>query len=129
MDKIGDFITRIRNAGMAGRSTTVVENTRFIFSIAQLLKKEGYVGEITEKEIKGRPSLVVEILYTEDGKPVVQGSKRVSKLSGRVYKGSTELRSVRQGLGRAIVSTPQGVMTSEEAKSVNVGGEVLFEIW
>ena len=129
MDRIGDFITRIRNAGMAGQKTTIVPKTRLVESVAQVLKKEGYIGEVVEKEIKGVPHLVVEILYTGTSKPRVEGCKRISKLSGRVYKGADDITSVRQGFGKVILSTPQGIVTGEEAQQAHVGGEVLFEIW
>lgn len=129
MDRIGDFLSRIRNAGMAGQKTTIVPKTRFIVSIAELLKKEGYIGDFEEKEIKGVPYLVIEILYTEDDKARVHGSKRVSKLSGRVYKGAEDITPVHQGFGKLVLSTPEGVITGEEAEKEKVGGEVLFEIW
>lgn len=129
MDRIGDLIARIRNAGLAGQKTTIVPYTRLLSSIANLLKKEGYVGEVEEKEIKGIPHLVIEILYLEDGSPRVQGSKRISKLSGRVYKGVGDIKDVRQGFGKVVLSTPNGIVTGEEAQKEHVGGEVLFEIW
>lgn len=129
MDRIGDFIARIRNAGLAGQKTTIVPYTRLLSAIADVLKKEGYIGDVEKKDIKGIPHLVIELVYLDDGTPRVEGTRRMSKLSGRMYKGADEIKIVRQGFGKVIVSTPKGIVTGEEAQKEHVGGEILFEIW
>lgn len=128
MDRIGDFIARIRNAGGAGLPTVVVPRTRVISAIAKVLNEEGYIGAIEEKDIKGFPHLVIEVLY-RDGRPVIQGGKRISKLSGRVYTKSQDISPVRNGYGLSVLSTPEGIITGKAAQEARVGGELLFEIW
>jgi len=129
MDKIGDFITRIRNAGNARQSTAVVPYGRMLADIAGILEREGYIASVEQKDIKGKPYLVVGIRYDENGTSVVHGSTRISKLSRRVYTGAKDIRPVRHSYGTMVLSTSQGVVTGEQAQESNVGGEILFEIW
>jgi len=121
-DRIGDFINRLKNAGAVGKSTVVVAHTNMLQSIAEVLKKEGYLSGY-EKEGKGiEKTLVVEL-----AKPIMY-AKRVSKPSRRMYSKSRTAPEGRGGRGITVLSTPKGVMTSTQAKVNHVGGEVLFTL-
>ena len=128
-DPIADFITQIKNASAIGQATVTVPYSDFKMRVAELLKKEGYLGDVEKKGKKVRKSLEVAIAYEEDGTPKVKDVKRLSKPSRRMYRGSQEMKPVRGGYGVVVVSTPDGVMTGHEARKKNVGGEILFEIW
>ena len=128
-DPIADFITQIKNASAIGQATVTVPYSDFKMRVAELLKKEGYLGDVEKKGKKVRKSLEVAIAYEEDGTPKVKDVKRLSKPSRRMYRGAQEMKPVRGGYGVVVVSTPDGVMTGHEARKKNVGGEILFEIW
>ncbi len=128
VDLISDCLTRMKNAGSAGRQTFIVPATKMTRAVVSLLDKKSFVAGFEEKEIKGYPHLVVSVSY-ENNKPKVKGVKRISKSSRRQYQKVAEISEVKQGYGIVVLSTPQGLMTGDEAKETNVGGEVLFEIW
>lgn len=128
MDQISNFIIKLKNAGNAGQEVVSVPASKLKLSIVEVLKKEGFVKDFTEKSEKGRPVIVVS-LFSENRIPKIKGVKRISKPSKRVYKKSTELRSVKNGYGALILSTSAGVMTGREAKAAKLGGEALFQIW
>ena len=128
-DPISNFIVAIANAAAAGKSVVRTPYSQVKQAIAEVLAAEGFIGDLTKKGKKsGQKYLEVSIVTDDDGARV-HGVKRVSKPSRRVYKGAKEIRPVRHGYGRVILSTPQGVMTGESARKEGVGGEVLFEIW
>lgn len=127
-DPIADMITRLKNAGDAGKTSVAFPYSKLKFSIAEILHKFGYLKLYTKKGKKVLKSIEVELVYEED-MPKIQGVKRISKFSRRTYTGAKELTPVRQGYGMAVLSTPHGVVTDKEAKKLNVGGELLFEIW
>lgn len=114
-------------ASRTGKESFLFPASRLILSIAEVLEKKGFVESISKKGKKGR---YLDVKLSYDGKqPRVSGIKRVSHLSKRIYQKTKDLRPVRSGLGVAILSTPRGILSDNDAKAANVGGEVLFEIW
>ena len=126
-DPISDMLTRIRNAHHRSKPDVVMPSSKLKASLAKVLQDEGYIsGFSVSDEIK--PSLTVELKYYE-GKPVIEEINRASKPSLRVYAGTKDLPKVRSGLGVAIVSTSQGVMTDRAARAAGIGGEVLCTVF
>ena len=124
-DTVADMLTRIRNAQMANKVSVEMPSSKLRKSIADLLVEEGYIAsaEVTEEE-NGKATLAVELKYFE-GKPVIETIKRFSRPGLRQYRGKDDLPSVRQGLGVAIVSTSQGIMSDRAARAAGIGGEVI----
>ena len=127
-DPLGDMLTRIRNAQMRGKSTTRTPASKIRRWVLDVLKAEGYIRGYEEVAKDGHPELEISLKYF-DGRPVIRELKRVSKPGRRVYAGVTEMPQVRQGLGVAILSTPKGVMSDAQARTSNVGGEVLCTVF
>jgi len=123
-DPIADMLTRIRNGQAAKKTTVVLPSSKQKMAIANLLKNEGYLQEVSVNDNAGKPNLVLELRYFQ-GRPVIDLIKRVSRPGLRVYKGRDELPKVRGGLGVAIISTSRGVMTDRAAREVGQGGEVI----
>lgn len=123
-DPISDMLTRIRNAQQAEKASVAMPSSKLKVAIAKVLKDEGYVEDFAVREGDGKPTLEIGLKYYA-GRPVIERIERVSKPGLRVYKGSTDIPRVMNGLGVAIVSTPKGVMTDRKARASNVGGEVL----
>jgi small subunit ribosomal protein S8 len=128
MDPIANMLTAIKNAGYAGKHNVVVSYSKIKHDIAEVLKTEGFVKDV-EKKSKGiKHSLSIDLIV--DGRnPKVQGVKRISKPSKRLYRKAKDIRPVKQGYGVLVLSTPQGVMAGYKAKRAGVGGEALFNIW
>lgn len=127
IDPIADMLTRIRNASRALLPTVAIPHSRMKESLAHILKSEGYVAEVA---IEGKlPKTIKLRLKYEGKKSVIEGLKRVSKPGLRNYVGSTEIPRVRGGLGVAVVSTSEGVMTGQDARKKNIGGELLCYVW
>ena len=128
-DPIGDMLTRIRNAQMRGKSVVQTPASKLRAWVLDVLADEGYIrGYEKTTGRDGHPALDISLKYYE-GVPVIREVKRGSKPGRRVYMGAAELPSVRQGLGVAIVSTPQGVMSDANARAGNVGGEVICTVF
>ena len=128
-DPIGDMLTRIRNSQMRGKSTVSTPASKLRARVLDVLADEGYIrGYESGTDANGHPTLEIALKYY-DGTPVIRELKRVSKPGRRVYVGSKEIPSVRQGLGVSIVSTLKGVMSDASARSQNVGGEVLCTVF
>ncbi|MBV1865050.1 MAG: 30S ribosomal protein S8 [Rhodobacteraceae bacterium] len=128
-DPLGDMLTRIRNAQLRGKSTVKTPASKLRGWVLDVLQNEGYIRGYEPSTGKdGHPELEISLKYF-DGEGVIKELKRISTPGRRVYSGSQELPSVRQGLGIAIVSTPQGVMSDAQARAANVGGEVLCTIF
>jgi len=128
-DPIADMLTRIRNAIMARHDFVLVPSSKMKLSIARILKEEGF---ITDYEVlRGKPYRVIKIYlkYQERNQPVLTGLERVSKPGLRVYTQRQEIPRVYGGLGIAIMSTPIGVMTGQQAWKRGVGGELLCYVW
>lgn len=127
-DPISDMLTRIRNAGAATLDEAVMPGSKMKSAIAEVLKGEGYITDYAVAKDGPKETLTIKLKYYKN-KPVIEGLKRVSKPSCRVYCGSTEIPKVRNGLGTVILSTPQGVISNRTAVANNVGGEVLCFVW
>ncbi|RMF33624.1 MAG: 30S ribosomal protein S8 [Alphaproteobacteria bacterium] len=128
-DPLGDMLTRIRNAQMRGKSKVRSPASKLRGWVLDVLKEEGFIrGYTRDDSVAARPEFEIELKYF-DGAPVIRELKRVSRPGRRVYKGVKEMPSVRNGLGVAILSTPQGVMTDANARKGNVGGEVLCTVY
>ncbi|MDP9365089.1 MAG: 30S ribosomal protein S8 [Chloroflexota bacterium] len=128
-DPISDMLTRIRNAGMARQTETTMPSTKILVAIAGILKQEGYIADYRVIERRPQDQLVVALRYGPDKRHTIREIKRVSKPGLRVYAGKDEIPRVRSGLGIAIVSTPQGVLTGYEARRRGIGGEVLCTVF
>ena len=128
-DPLGDMLTRIRNAQMRGKSTVRTPASKLRGWVLDVLQDEGYIrGYEAVDGTRGLPELEIGLKYYE-GAPVIRELKRVSTPGRRVYLGSKDIPSVRQGLGVSIVSTSKGVMSDAAARSANVGGEVLCTVF
>jgi small subunit ribosomal protein S8 len=128
-DPIADMLTRIRNAGGARFDKVDIPASRMKINLARILKEEGFIKNYKVIKDNRQGLLRVYLRYGEDQQPLIQGLKRISKPGRRVYTGHTELPKVQAGLGVAVISTSHGVMTDRQARKLNVGGEVLCEIW
>jgi len=128
-DPIGDMLTRIRNAGMRGKSTVSVPASKMRARVLGVLVDEGYIrGFEDTTDARGHPAIEISLKYFE-GAPAIREMKRVSTPGRRVYSGVKDIPQVRQGLGVSIVSTPKGVMSDANARAANVGGEVLCTVF
>jgi small subunit ribosomal protein S8 len=126
-DPISDMLTRIRNAGAAQLPVVKLPHSRIKESAAKILKSEGYVSDVS---VAGDEKKQLTIKLKFNGKKsVIEGLKRVSKPGLRRYVGSTEIPRVRGGLGIAVLSTSEGLMTDSSARKKNLGGELLFYVW
>ena len=128
-DPISDMLTRIRNAGMIRQTEVSMPSTKMLVAIARVLQDEGYIGGFTVQPGQPYDTLVIALKYTPDKRPAIRELKRVSKSGLRIYRGKDELPRVKGGLGTAIVTTSQGVMTGYEARRRGIGGEVLCTVW
>ncbi|MCC6704206.1 MAG: 30S ribosomal protein S8 [Thermomicrobiales bacterium] len=128
-DPISDMLTRIRNAGMARKATTTMPSTKVLVAIAAILKDEGYITDFQVIEKSPQNELEVTLRYGADRRHAIREIKRVSKPGLRVYAGKDRVPRVRSGLGVAIVSTTQGVMSGYEARRRGIGGEVLCTVF
>jgi len=128
-DPIADMLTRIRNAARAGLPSVRIPQSRLKAEIARILKREGYLNGIEVEPNDGKPMLRLDLKYGPDRQPVIQGLRRVSRPGLRQYRPSTSLPKVLNGLGVAIISTSQGVITDRDARHRKIGGEVLCHIW
>ena len=128
-DPIGDMLTRIRNAQQRGKSKVVSPSSRLRERVLEVLQAEGYIrGYAVTQQGNGQAELEVELKYF-DGEPVIREIKRVSKPGRRVYASVTDLPTIYNGLGVAIMSTSKGVMSDTEAREQNVGGEVICTVF
>ena len=126
-DPISDMLTRIRNACQAGHSTVIVPSSRMKAAIADVLKQAGYILDFT---VAGEVKKTLSITLKYEGKvPVIEGLKRVSTPSCRVYVSSDEIPHVQGGMGISILSTSRGVISSEKARKDKIGGEILCTVW
>jgi len=123
-DPIADLLTRIRNAQMVAKATVSIPSSKVKVAIAQVLKDEGYIDGFQIKSADGKSELEISLKYYA-GRPVIEHIERVSRPGLRVYKGHDAIPQVQNGLGVAIVTTPQGVMTDRKARATGIGGEVL----
>lgn len=129
-DPISDLLNRIRNAGLARHASTRVPYSKIKVRIVEILRDEGYVDRFEVDDGDGlRREIVIYLRYLDDRRMAVNTMKRVSKPGRRFYCRADAVPQVKAGLGVAIVSTSRGVISDREARRLNVGGEVLCEVW
>ena len=128
-DPLGDMLTRIRNAQGARKTIVVSPASKLRANVLDVLQREGFIRGLSEAELRpGISEITIELKYHE-GSPVIKKIKRVSRPGRRVYRKIKDLPRVYNGLGIAILSTPRGVMSDNEARAANVGGEVLCQVF
>jgi small subunit ribosomal protein S8 len=128
-DPVADMLSRIRNASSAAHDEVVIPASKIKESIAKILAEEGFVQSYETSREESHANIKIRLRYSVDRESAIAGISRVSKPGRRVYKGAQELPRVLGGLGIAIISTSQGVMTDRQARRVGVGGEVLAHVW
>jgi small subunit ribosomal protein S8 len=128
-DPIADMLTRLRNANSAYHDKVVMPHSKLKASIAEILKREGYISDFRSEPATVGQSLVVDLKYGQSRERSIGGIRRVSKPGLRVYAKSTNLPKVLGGLGVAIISTSAGLLTDRQAAKQGVGGEVLAYVW
>ncbi len=126
-DPIADMLTRIRNGQQAEKVSVSMPASKLKAAVASVLKSEGYVKDFNEGSVEGKPTLTVTLKYF-DGKPVIEKIKRISRPGLRQYSARDDVPEVLGGLGIAIISTSQGVMTGSDARAKGCGGEVLCTV-
>lgn len=128
-DPIADLLTRIRNANQNGFAKLEVPSSTFKVEIVRVLKEEGYIKDYRVLKDTGRAVIKISLKYAEKEERVIKTIKKVSKPSRRVYVGKDDVPKVMNGLGVAVISTPQGVMSDRQARRAGVGGEVICTVW
>lgn len=128
-DPVSDLLARLRNALSARHEKTDIPSSRFKVELARILKDEGYIKNFKVMDDRGGSLLRLYLKYDDTGNPVIHGLARSSKPGRRLYAGKNELPEVLGGLGVAIVSTSQGLLTGHDAKKRGVGGEVVCTVW
>jgi small subunit ribosomal protein S8 len=123
-DPIADMLTRIRNAQTARKASITLPASKQKLAVAKVLEQEGYIASVTKEEVDGKGVMTLELKYYQD-RPVIERLQRVSRPGLRIFRRADQLPVVQGGLGVAIVSTSQGVMTNAQAKAQGHGGEVL----
>ena len=128
-DPIADFLTRIRNAQMAGHRIVEIPASNLKRELSRILKEQGYITDFTVEPARVGEVIKLKLKYTDDSDPVISGIQRVSRPGRRRYVDRTEVPRVLGGMGTAIVTTSSGVMTGHDAKRQGIGGEVLAYVW
>ena len=128
-DPIADFLTRIRNGLHADRDAVEMPASTFKAELARILREQGYIEDFAVEPARVGRVLRVQLKYTEDRKPVIQGIERVSKPGRRRYVQARTVPKVQGGMGTTIVSTSRGVMTGHDARREGVGGELVAKVW
>lgn len=128
-DPVADLLTRVRNAGAAGREHVDLPHSAFKEGLSRLLEREGYFSEVRTTEVEGRKRLRVTFRLDEDGIPVFRHVERVSKPGRRLYLQARDVERVRRGMGTGVFSTSRGLMSDRECREQRVGGEYVARIW
>tara|TARA_B100001971_G_C17826609_1_gene351692 strand:- start:27 stop:425 length:399 start_codon:yes stop_codon:yes gene_type:complete len=129
VDPVGDMITRIRNAQLRALFKVEIPNSKYREKILNVLKQEGYISDYKLQSYKkNKSSLVVDLKY-HNGSPVIKEIKRISKPGRRIYAKAESISKIKNGLGLAIVSTSQGIMSDSDARNKNVGGEIICRVF
>jgi small subunit ribosomal protein S8 len=128
-DPIADMLARIRNGAHARHLRVTCPASKQKLAIANVLRENGFVGDVRLDEQGSHKSLIVALRYDDDGRPVIAGMRRVSRPGRRVYVGSGEIPKVRSGLGLAVLSTSRGILSDRAAREAKVGGELICEVW
>ena len=129
MDFIANTLTSIRNAQAVSKERVKIPFSSLVWNIVKVLEKKCFVEEVSKRGRNLNKLIDLKIKYDESGEPFIRGLKRISKQGQRIYIASKDIRPIRSGYGIIIISTPKGVMTGQEAKKKNLGGEVLCKIW
>ena len=128
-DPIGDMITRIRNAQMRLLNKVQIPSSKFRVKILEVLKQEGYISDYKIlSDTKNKNTISVDLKYN-NGLPVIKEIKRISKPGRRIYAKATSIPKIKNGLGLAIVSTSKGIMTDNDARNQNIGGEIICRVF
>ena len=128
-DPIADFLTRIRNAGMARHEIVAMPHSKMKAEMARILTEQGYVESYSERGDGAKKELVIELKYDPDGRRAIRGLRRMSRPGRRVYRKQASIPRVLDGLGVAILSTSRGILTDHEARRAGIGGEVLCFVY
>jgi small subunit ribosomal protein S8 len=128
-DLIADQLTVIRNALMAGKKTVIIKRSGLLESIIEIVKKEGFIENFKVIEDNKQGMIKVYLKYLDDGTPVIENLKRISKPGRRQYVSADDIKGVMGGVGIAIYSTNKGLLTDKDAKDQGIGGELICEIW
>ena len=128
-DPIADMLVRIKNAAAVGKPTVKMPSSKTKVAIADVLKDEGYIAGWSVEDAQVGKTLILELKYTSSRERALSGIRRISKPGLRVYAKSTELPKVLGGLGIAIISTSQGIMSDKQARKAGLGGEVIAYVW
>ena len=128
VDPIGDMITRIRNAQLRALNNVTIPSSKFRARILDVLKQEGYIANYKISSDNKKESLLVDLKYS-NGLPVIKEIKRVSKPGRRIYAKAGSIAKIQNGLGLAIVSTSMGIMSDNDARTKNVGGEIICRVF
>ena len=127
-DPIGDMIARIKNASLRNYKKVQIPSSKFKMKIAEVLKNEGYIINYTVENDNGKENLSIDLKYNS-GNPVINSIQRISKPGRRIFSSAESLPKVSNGLGIAIISTPKGVMTDQDARKNQVGGEIICKVF
>ena len=128
-DPIGDMITRIRNAQLRALNNVTIPSSKFRAKVLDVLKREGYISNYKpSSDQKNKESLLVDLKYN-NGLPIIKEIKRISKPGRRIYAKATSIPKIQNGLGLAIVSTSKGIMTDNDARNQNIGGEIICRVF
>tara|TARA_B100001029_G_C15054075_1_gene452994 strand:+ start:28 stop:423 length:396 start_codon:yes stop_codon:yes gene_type:complete len=127
-DPVGDMIARIKNASLRNYKKVEIPSSKFKTKIADVLKNEGYIIDYKVNNVDGKDSLLIDLKYNS-GSPVINSIQRISKPGRRIFSSAESLPKVSNGLGIAIISTPKGVMTDQDARKNQVGGEIICKVF
>ncbi|MBU0682928.1 MAG: 30S ribosomal protein S8 [Candidatus Omnitrophota bacterium] len=128
-DLIADQLTVIRNAIRIGKKTVIIKKSGIIEGIVDIIKREGFIDNYKVIDDNKQGQIKIYLKYLDDGTPVMEELKRVSKCGRREYTGAKKVKSVMGGVGIAILSTSKGLLTDKEAKDLQIGGELVCQIW
>lgn len=129
MNPTADMLTRIRNAQAVKKKSAILPYSRYVCDILEVLKSKGYIEDVIKRGRRTKRYLEVVLGYDEVGNPKISSLRLISKQSRRVYAGAYNLKSFRVGPGICIVSTSKGILPSDEAEKLHIGGEVICEVW
>ncbi len=127
-DPISDMLTRVRNAQAVNKKEVLVPYSDFKYNVIKCIEKEGFVESVIKRKVEREKYINITLKY-ENNKPTISEIKRVSSPGQRIYSKKKDLRGVKGGRGIFVLSTPKGVMTNKEARSKEVGGEIICEVW
>jgi len=129
VDTIADMLTTIRNAQAVKKETVKFPYSKIKFNLAKLLENEGFISNVEAKGVNKKMVITASLKYRENGQPQITNLRRLSKPGQRLYVSYKDVRSVKGGYGKVILSTPKGLLTGDEAKKQKVGGEFICEVW